>query len=48
MELSIFLTRTVRTIDYSVKIRVNPDQKGVDLNVKHSIVRLKIVSEVAY
>ncbi|THH30583.1 hypothetical protein EUX98_g3606 [Antrodiella citrinella] len=26
-----------RTIDYAVKIRVNPDQKGVDLNVKHSM-----------
>lgn len=27
-----------RTIDYAVKIRVNPDQKGVDLAVKHSMV----------
>ncbi|KAI0754605.1 electron transfer flavoprotein beta subunit [Daedaleopsis nitida] len=26
-----------RTVDYAVKIRVNPDQKGVDLNVKHSM-----------
>jgi len=26
-----------RTIDYAVKIRVNPDQKGVDLHVKHSM-----------
>ncbi|KAI0700104.1 electron transfer flavoprotein beta subunit [Cytidiella melzeri] len=26
-----------RTIDYAVKIRVNPDQKGVDLSVKHSM-----------
>lgn len=26
-----------RTVDYAVKIRVNPDQKGIDLNVKHSM-----------
>ena len=26
-----------RTIDYAVKIRVNPDQKGVDQNVKQSM-----------
>ncbi|KZT12162.1 electron transfer flavo protein, beta subunit [Laetiporus sulphureus 93-53] len=25
------------TVDYAVKVRVNPDQKGVDLNVKHSM-----------
>ena len=28
----------VRCVDYAVKIRVNPDQKGIDLNVKHSMV----------
>lgn len=33
-----------RTIDYAVKIRVNPDQKGVDLNVKHSMVRPPIAA----
>lgn len=27
-----------RCVDYAVKIRVNPDQKGIDLNVKHSMV----------
>ena len=32
------LTRT-RCVDYAVKIRVNPDQKGIDLSVKHSMVR---------
>jgi electron transfer flavoprotein beta subunit len=26
-----------RTVDYAVKIRVNPQQTGVDLNVKHSM-----------
>ncbi|EED78619.1 predicted protein, partial [Postia placenta Mad-698-R] len=26
-----------RTVDYAVKIRVNPDQKGIDLSVKHSM-----------
>jgi len=26
-----------RCVDYAVKIRVNPDQKGIDLNVKHSM-----------
>ncbi|KAH9950630.1 electron transfer flavoprotein beta subunit [Amylocystis lapponica] len=26
-----------RTVDYAVKIRVNPDQTGIDLNVKHSM-----------
>ncbi|KAF7799413.1 hypothetical protein EIP86_010647 [Pleurotus ostreatoroseus] len=26
-----------RTVDYAVKIRVNPDKKGIDLNVKHSM-----------
>ncbi|KAG6888735.1 hypothetical protein C0995_006387 [Termitomyces sp. Mi166 len=26
-----------RAVDYSVKIRVNPQQTGVDLNVKHSM-----------
>ena len=34
----------LRTIDYAVKIRVNPDQKGVDLNVKHSMVRARSVT----
>ena len=27
-----------RCVDYAVKIRVNPDQKGIDLSVKHSMV----------
>ena len=35
-----FKERWCRTVDYAVKIRVNPDQKGVDLNVKHSMVRV--------
>jgi hypothetical protein len=26
-------------VDYAVKIRVNAEQTGVDLNVKHSMVR---------
>jgi len=26
-----------RCVDYAVKIRVNPDQKGIDLGVKHSM-----------
>ncbi|KAH8831402.1 hypothetical protein DL96DRAFT_828745 [Flagelloscypha sp. PMI_526] len=26
-----------RTVDYAVKIRVNPEKTGVDLNVKHSM-----------
>ncbi|KIK90710.1 hypothetical protein PAXRUDRAFT_831470 [Paxillus rubicundulus Ve08.2h10] len=26
-----------RAVDYAVKIRVNPDQTGIDLNVKHSM-----------
>lgn len=30
----------LRTVDYAVKIRVNPQQTGVDLNVKHSMVRI--------
>ena len=29
----------IRCIDYTVKIRVNPQQTGVDTNVKHSMVR---------
>ena len=28
-----------RAVDYAVKIRVNPQQTGIDLNVKHSMVR---------
>jgi hypothetical protein len=28
-----------RAVDYAVKIRVNPQQMGIDLNVKHSMVR---------
>ena len=27
-------------VDYAVKIRVNPQQTGIDTNVKHSMVRL--------
>lgn len=27
-----------RAVDYAVKIRVNPEQTGIDLNVKHSMV----------
>jgi electron transfer flavoprotein beta subunit len=33
--MTILLTRC---IDYAVKIRVNPQQTGVDTNVKHSMV----------
>lgn len=29
-----------RAVDYAVKIRVNPQQTGIDLNVKHSMVRV--------
>lgn len=32
------LTTTHRAVDYAVKIRVNPQQTGIDLNVKHSMV----------
>jgi hypothetical protein len=28
-----------RCVDYAVKIRVNPQQTGIDTNVKHSMVR---------
>ena len=28
----------LRAVDYAVKIRVNPQQTGIDLNVKHSMV----------
>lgn len=31
-----------RCVDYAVKIRVNPQQTGVDLNVKHSMVSLSL------
>ena len=27
-----------RCVDYAVKVRVNPDQTGIDLGVKHSMV----------
>lgn len=27
-------------VDYAVKIRVNPQQTGIDTNVKHSMVRI--------
>jgi len=33
------LTHKGRAVDYAVKIRVNAQQTGVDLNVKHSMVR---------
>lgn len=33
-----------RAVDYAVKIRVNPQQTGIDLNVKHSMVcRMSLV-----
>ena len=28
-----------RCVDFAVKIRVNPQQTGIDTNVKHSMVR---------
>lgn len=38
-----FISHTItrRAVDYAVKIRVNPQQTGIDLNVKHSMVRVK-------
>lgn len=37
--LSSHLKLTHSAVDYSVKIRVNPQQTGIDTNVKHSMVR---------
>ncbi|KAH9829706.1 uncharacterized protein C8Q71DRAFT_799656 [Rhodofomes roseus] len=37
LNILVPIKRQVRTVDYAVKIRVNPDQKGIDLNVKHSM-----------
>lgn len=34
-------------VDYAVKIRVNPQQTGIDTNVKHSMVRLYITQTTA-
>ena len=38
----LFVARTInkcsRAVDYAVKIRVNPQQTGIDVNVKHSMV----------
>ena len=45
--LSFSQIRARSAVDYAVKIRVNPQQTGVDLNVKHSMVRssfLRVVS----
>ncbi len=36
---------TLSAVDYAVKIRVNPQQTGVDLNVKHSMVRASFVPQ---
>lgn len=32
-----------RCVDYAVKIRVNPQQTGIDTNVKHSMVRTLVI-----
>ena len=40
MDASQIVNRpTYRSVDFAVKIRVNPEQTGIDLNVKHSMVR---------
>lgn len=37
MRLLNILVPIKRAVDYAVKIRVNPEQTGIDLNVKHSM-----------
>jgi hypothetical protein len=34
-------------VDFAVKIRVNPQQTGIDTNVKHSMVRPSSASFVS-
>lgn len=35
-------------VDYAVKIRVNPEQTGIDLNVKHSMARASPTSVLSH